>query len=573
MKNKKNQDTQHRKYTEPMQNFNTPTHSESTCEASERELVHPMDFFDPPTHVDGARKAPVRELVEPMEFFGPPAHADNPCKPSERELVEPMIFLWQEHPIEEKHDLLKQNGPCAPSPETPPSPTPTSTPATQKEDDFCPPTPEIDHDAGESSVTSVPESYTGTPPALPGRPAFLPPAPPPLAQMDNPSIPPHNLSLSERFNQFIVPPASPTTSSPLSTSIRARGGIKPTPYELMEKIKHTFTLRVLGKDIYYYTGSYYEKTDQQKMHCLIMDVCRKEIQLHGSGVPVKKAYDLLLMEPEVAVTELTLNRNFVPFQNGLLRLDNGLLLPHSSEVFTTYVLNCNYWPSTHLVCPQFDRYLYTVTGGDTVLTTRIWEMIGYCLTPDTSGKVLFVLQGVPNSGKSLLSDLMRSFFPADKVSAQDVHDLGKKFHMGELKDRALNISPDLSAEVLDNASVSNIKKLTGNDMVAADRKYASFQQYQFEGKLILATNYPLLTKAQDEAFVQRIVTIPFLFAVSPERRDPHLLDKLKQERDAIATKALAYYFQLRQRGYQFSGHYPINSEAILMATNLLPNVI
>ncbi len=130
--------------------------------------------------------------------------------------------------------------------------------------------------------------------------------------------------------------------------------------------------------------------------------------------------------------------------------------------------------------------------------------------------------------------------------------------MGNLDSVALCVSPDLPASKLDSKSASCIKQLTGNDKISAPVKYRKNTQFRFEGKLILATNYPLLTAEPDDAFMQRAVVIPFLHSIPKSEQNRDLLSLLKVEKPAIATKALEAYARLRNRHYVFSGNYSVN---------------
>ena len=67
---------------------------------------------------------------------------------------------------------------------------------------------------------------------------------------------------------------------------------------------------------------------------------------------------------------------------------------------------------------------------------------------------------------------------------------------------------------------------------------------------------------RDNAFQERIVAVPFLYSVAPDKR-VDLLPYLRQERSAIAKKALAAYFELRKRNYRFSGFYRLNQAEVL----------
>ena len=342
-----------------------------------------------------------------------------------------------------------------------------------------------------------------------------------------------------------------------------QAGDPATAYSLMQSLLQKVILRVKEKQLYYYTGTHYEPCSQQEAERLIVEECRPEVAAVGASKLPKDVYAFLLMEPEIAIDAANPDEKLLTFRNGLLDLDTGMLSPHNPQKFTTFCLECSLLtPDIPAACPVFEQFLADITGGDIGMTMRIWEIIGYCLTPDIQGKVMFVFQGVPNSGKSLLSDLIGSFFPPGKVSALDIHALRQQFAMSELEGKALCISPDLPNAPLDSASVSNIKKLTGRDVVSADKKYSSRKQFKFTGKIIAVTNYPLLTTRRDNAFQERIVAVPFLYSVAPEKR-LDLLPYLRQERSAIAKKALAAYFELRKRNYRFSGFYQLNQADLL----------
>ena len=343
----------------------------------------------------------------------------------------------------------------------------------------------------------------------------------------------------------------------------AQTGDHATAYSLMQSLLQKVILRVKEKQLYYYTGTHYEPCSQQEAERLIVEECRPEIAAVGASKLPKDVYAFLLMEPEIAIDAANPDEKLLTFRNGLLDLDTGMLSPHNPQKFTTFCLECSLLtPDIPAACPVFEQFLADITGGDIGMTMRIWEIIGYCLTPDIQGKVMFVFQGVPNSGKSLLSDLIGSFFPPGKVSALDIHALRQQFAMSELEGKTLCISPDLPNAPLDSASVSNIKKLTGRDVVSADKKYSSRKQFKFTGKIIAVTNYPLLTTRRDNAFQERIVAVPFLYSVAPDKR-VDLLPYLRQERSAIAKKALAAYFELRKRNYLFSGFYQLNQAEVL----------
>lgn len=340
-------------------------------------------------------------------------------------------------------------------------------------------------------------------------------------------------------------------------------GVKATAYDIMLDFCTYIPMFTHKQEVYIYnaTSGAYEKRTQNEVERIIMARYRDFIREYGNGTLIEKVYKLL-KEPQIVRSEVPVSDpTKIAFANCTLDLETGCVGPHSAKYCVTFALNCDLARASHQSeeCPAFDKFLYDITGGDELLIQRIWEFVGYCLTQDTNAKVFFILQGVPDSGKSLLCNLVMDFFPEDKVSSLNVHSLKEHFALENLESVALCVSPDLPASALDPKSASSIKQLTGNDRVSAAVKYKRNTQFRFEGKLILATNYPLLTQDPDDAFMHRAVVIPFFHSIPKEKQDGSLLDRLKAEKAAIASKALEAYFRLRKNHYKFSGDYAVNS--------------
>ena len=363
------------------------------------------------------------------------------------------------------------------------------------------------------------------------------------------------------FPLQLTPSRRPSTLS-YGMSLR-KDSDQATPYDIMHDFisrNHVFTHE---QKVYIYNNKkgYYQYMPPYKVEQLITQLYRDRVKESGSGAFVEKVYKTLLKEPGIVRDEVPLSDpNKISFTNCTVDLQTGNPTAHSPEDKVTYALTCDLasYDNQSQMCPVFDRFLRDISRGDIFLEQRIWEMFGYCLTPDTNAKVFFLLQGVPDSGKSLLCNLLSDFFPEDKFSAMNVHSLKEQFAMGNLDSVALCVSPDLPASKLDPKSASCIKQLTGNDKISAPVKYRKNTQFRFEGKLILATNYPLLTAEADDAFMQRAVVIPFLYSIPKSAQNLNLLSLMKAEKPAIAVKALDAYARLRNNHYVFSGNYAVN---------------
>lgn len=155
---------------------------------------------------------------------------------------------------------------------------------------------------------------------------------------------------------------------------------------------------------------------------------------------------------------------------------------------------------------------------------RIWEVIGYCLVPDTDGKCFFVFQGVPDSGKSLLGRLIAECFNEDAVTSLDMTALGLQFGPAELVGKQLCLSLDLAATSWDARAIGVLKSLTGNDLVTVDVKYQPRIKFRNSATFIFATNHAVTTTMRDDAFFRRLVVVPFRYSVPRERQNRKLLD-------------------------------------------------
>lgn len=277
--------------------------------------------------------------------------------------------------------------------------------------------------------------------------------------------------------------------------------------------------------------------------------------------------NFLMREPQICVQQQDIPKNYVSFKNGVLDTTTRLFLKHSYSFLTLYYIDANYSPFSNLETPIFDNFINSITGGDLILAERIIQFIGYALTPDSNAKCLFLLQGVGDSGKSVFANFLQKLFNDDSVVQLEAEFFGEKFTTAELIGKALCYMPDIPPSPLDNSSVSRLKLITGNDRLKVHKKNEGNSDLITSAKFIIATNHALLTKTKDEPFFNRVITIPFRFAIPREERIVNLEELLLQEKDAIVTKAISAYFRLVDNGYKFAGDYQPNEIVFASETN------
>lgn len=330
------------------------------------------------------------------------------------------------------------------------------------------------------------------------------------------------------------------------------------PIDIVERLISVFHFRVFEKSLYFYNNRCYEYISKDDFKTLFLKIAMCEFKRLADMDDVSKVFDVLVHYPELQIESDDVANNLVAFKNTIFDTKTFSLMTPTPQIFSTFQINCNYTNFYH-PCLNFENFLEDVTGGDNTLKTRIWEFLGYCLTADTKAKKIFVLQGLGDTGKSVLSNLLKSLYPSKTFSSLSVTDLENNFAAADLFGKHLCLSGDMPSHPFGSKAVSILKKISGNDPINCDRKYQSRAEMECKARFVLASNHPISLTYSDEPFIKRLVVIPFCHPISPEKRDPDLLNKLIEEKDSIAMKALCFYKQLVDNNYEFTGDFPVNS--------------
>ena len=223
---------------------------------------------------------------------------------------------------------------------------------------------------------------------------------------------------------------------------------------------------------------------------------------------------------------------------------------------TRYVFTFNNSMGYPFIAPTTatDAFFSQISGGDKVLMARIYEMIACILVPDPAVKKFFLLEGLPDTGKSVLGNFIKSFFPAENVASLDLARLGDKYSSAMLPGAYLNVSMDLPNSTISVKSIAMLKMLTGDDDITVEPKFQNAYSYRNRCRFLFASNHHIRLAEEDQAFINRLVLIPFKHTIPPEKQDPNLLEKLKAERSVVANTAIRkFYPGLKSGNFVFSG--------------------
>lgn len=98
---------------------------------------------------------------------------------------------------------------------------------------------------------------------------------------------------------------------------------------------------------------------------------------------------------------------YINFNNGILKLDGRILLPHSKDYGFQYCLPYDYNP--HATAPNFEKMLESVTLKDVQLQKILLEYMAYAISniPPSWGEKCLILDGNGANGKSTFLDIIR----------------------------------------------------------------------------------------------------------------------------------------------------------------------
>ena len=325
---------------------------------------------------------------------------------------------------------------------------------------------------------------------------------------------------------------------------------EPNPYEIMHMVLHQVPLVNYNGVFYVRKGCIFQQITDEDLRALVFSIAEPVLANGKSPTLLGNVCGLLKDYYGIKIRQTTETTDRVFFTNGVYDLTRHELLPPLPTDFVTAYLPFQYNPDNK-ECPVFDRFLLDISGGNPAVISLIWEIIGYLLSSDMSAKSFFLLQGVGDSGKSVLGNLISNMFNQEALAHLDIYRFKDKFSTSALLGKRLNICMDLPRARISREAIGVIKMLTGDDTITVEQKFRPSASYKPTCKLLFGSNFPLMPADNDPAFCSRLVTVPFPYPIPKEQQDKHLLEKLLMERSAIAVKALDAYLLLKARNYQF----------------------
>lgn len=310
-------------------------------------------------------------------------------------------------------------------------------------------------------------------------------------------------------------------------------------------------IRVGEKDLMMYNGKRYEPISANDCKYLI----KIHIPIHlRNSRTVNEVYFQLITELHIPLSLFNADENIINFDNGILHIDTGEMTPHSSEVYSSILIPCNYKAGlTFDDCPKFKEFIFKLTDNNIELIQILMEYIGAVIS-NVYGyryKKMLILLGKGNTGKSVLRTLVMDIIGKQNCHSIDIKQLNSRFGPSQIINKRMAGSGDMTVKKLDDIEV--IKQLTGADDLNADRKGIDAISFQYKGLLWFNTNrLPTFSGDKGVHVYERFIIVPCRNVIPIEQRNSLLDSELYEERDAIISIAVEALRHTIENGYKFS---------------------
>lgn len=245
------------------------------------------------------------------------------------------------------------------------------------------------------------------------------------------------------------------------------------------------------------------------------------------------------------------NQDYLCCRDAVIRLSDGRIFPPDPGLNLFYYINVQADEIGTSDGYYTELFLKNITDGEENLRTLILQMVAAIITAMPLKKFFF-LEGESNTGKSqLIKFLEKVLGECSCTTISSVNTLAEKYTLGGLVDKLMCSCPDIPNTKISADAINRIKEVAGDDRVEGELKYVNKFKFDCYAKLVFGSNYPINLKnpANETAFLNRMVHIPFHNPVPEEEQIPQLYQKLFDEAGYIVALALEERQGLLENGF------------------------
>ncbi|MFR9757861.1 phage/plasmid primase, P4 family [Streptomyces sp. TR06-5] len=236
----------------------------------------------------------------------------------------------------------------------------------------------------------------------------------------------------------------------------------------------------------------------------------------------------------------------VACRNGLLRIRDRALLPHTPEFFNLVSVPYAYDPGA--TAPTWERFLSQIWPDDQEAIAALQEWFGYVLSGRTDQQKILLVKGPSRSGKGTIARVLAELVGRENLAGPTLAGLGSNFGLSSLLGKPLAVISDARLSGKDGGQVvERLLTISGEDTIDIDRKFRDPWTGKLPTRLMILTNeLPNFGDASGviaRRFVVLNMTVSWL-----GKEDTDLTGKLAAEMPGILNWALDGLARLEQSG-------------------------
>ncbi|MGW7330470.1 DNA primase family protein [Streptomyces sp. NPDC054840] len=235
----------------------------------------------------------------------------------------------------------------------------------------------------------------------------------------------------------------------------------------------------------------------------------------------------------------------VACQNGLLRIRDRALLPHTPGFFNIVAVPFEY--DRQAVAPNWDSFLHELWPDDPASIAALQEWFGYVLSGRTDQQKILLLKGPTRSGKGTIARVMKEMVGEENIAGPPLSALGTNFGLASLIGKPLAVIADARLSGNDSGVVERLLTISGEDTIDIDRKFRDIWTGKLPTRLMVLTN-ELPSFGDSSGVIARRFIVLNLTVSWLGREDTGLDAKLAAEMPGILNWALEGLARLERTG-------------------------
>lgn len=254
----------------------------------------------------------------------------------------------------------------------------------------------------------------------------------------------------------------------------------------------------------------------------------------------------VLVEPE----EFDLNPWLFNVENGTLDLHTGELRPHDRADRLTRKAPVTYDATAQ--CPKFMEYLERVMP-DAATRSYLQRVAGTMLIGETPEEVMIFLLGYGANGKTVFTETVRGVLGGDYAAELAANALTIQSNEKDLARLCVPVEGKrliTLAELRDNQRLNEqaVKRLCSGEPMRIEYKYAESYEILPVATMIIATNCAPRIVEDNDGIWRRIHLVLWPVQIPKDEQDPHLRQKLAEERVGILNWMIEGCLAFQQQG-------------------------